>query len=42
MEYVQMCVRGDLMEKTLTGVAQLLQKINKGVALIRDWQMHCR
>jgi hypothetical protein len=26
MEYVQMCARGDLMEKTLTEAAQLLQK----------------
>jgi hypothetical protein len=27
MEYVQMCASGDLMEKTLTEAAQLLQKI---------------
>jgi hypothetical protein len=29
MEYVQMCASGDLMEKTLTEAAQLLQKIAK-------------
>jgi hypothetical protein len=38
MEYVQMCVGGDLMEKTLTEVAQLLQKISKAAAMRRDWE----
>jgi hypothetical protein len=31
-----MCAGGDLMEKTLTEVAQLLQKISKVVAMRRD------
>jgi hypothetical protein len=29
MQHVQMCAGGDLMEKTLTEAAQLLQKISK-------------
>jgi hypothetical protein len=29
MQYIQMCASGDLMEKTLTEAAQLLQKISK-------------
>jgi hypothetical protein len=36
MEYVQMCASGDLMEKTLTEAAKLLQKISKAVAMRRD------
>jgi hypothetical protein len=32
-----MCAGGDLMEKTLTEVAQLLQKISKA-AMRRDWE----
>jgi hypothetical protein len=38
MEYVQMCVGGDLMEKTLTEAAQLLEKISKAAAMRRDWE----
>jgi hypothetical protein len=38
MEHVQMCVGGDLMEKTLTEAAQLLQKISKAAAMRRDWE----
>jgi hypothetical protein len=33
-----MCAGGDLMEKTLTKVAQLLQKISKVAAMRRDWE----
>jgi hypothetical protein len=33
-----MCVGGDLMEKTLTEAAQLLQKISKAAAMRRDWE----
>jgi hypothetical protein len=33
-----MCAGGDLMEKTLTGAAQLLQKISKAAAMRRDWE----
>jgi hypothetical protein len=38
MEYVQMCAGGDLMEKTLTEAAQLLQKISKAASMRRDWE----
>jgi hypothetical protein len=33
-----MCAGGDLMEKTLTEAAQLLQKIRKAAAMQRDWE----
>jgi hypothetical protein len=33
-----MCAGGDLMEKTLMEVAQLLQKISKAAAVGRDWE----
>jgi hypothetical protein len=33
-----MCASGDLMEKTLTEGAQLLQKISKAAAMRRDWE----
>jgi hypothetical protein len=33
-----MCARGDLMEKTLTEAAQLLQKVNKVAAMLKDWE----
>jgi hypothetical protein len=38
MQHVQMCAGGDLMEKTLTEAAQLLQKISKVAAMRRDWE----
>jgi hypothetical protein len=38
MQHIQMCVGGDLMEKTLTKAAQLLQKISKVAAMRRDWE----
>jgi hypothetical protein len=38
MEHVQMCACGDLMEKTLTEAAQLLQNISKAAAMRRDWE----
>jgi hypothetical protein len=38
MQHVQMCAGGDLMEKTLTEAAQLLQKISKAAAMQRDWE----
>jgi hypothetical protein len=34
-----MCAGGDLMEKTLTEAAQLLQKISKAAAMRRDWEI---
>jgi hypothetical protein len=33
-----MCASGDLMEKTLTEAAKLLQKISKAAAMRRDWE----
>jgi hypothetical protein len=33
-----MCAGGDLMEKTLTEAAQLLQKISKAAVMRRDWE----
>jgi hypothetical protein len=33
-----MCTGGDLMEKTLTEAAQLLQKVSKAAAMRRDWE----
>jgi hypothetical protein len=33
-----MCAGGDLMEKTLTEAAQLLQKISRAAAMLRDWE----
>jgi hypothetical protein len=38
MQHVQMCAGGDLMEKTLTEAAQLLQTISKATAMRRDWE----
>jgi hypothetical protein len=38
MQHIEMCAGGDLMEKTLTEAAKLLQKINKEAAMRRDWQ----
>jgi hypothetical protein len=38
MQHVEMCAGGDLMEKTLTEAAQLLQKISKAAAMRRDWE----
>jgi hypothetical protein len=38
MEHVQMRAGGDLMEKTLTEAAQLLQKISKVTTMRRDWE----
>jgi hypothetical protein len=36
MQQVEMCAGGDLMEKTLTEAAQLLQKISKAAAMRSD------
>jgi hypothetical protein len=33
-----MCAGGDLMEKTLTEAAQLLEKISRAAAMQRDWE----
>jgi hypothetical protein len=39
MQHFQMCAGGDLMEKSLTEAAQLLQKISKAAAMRRDWEI---
>jgi hypothetical protein len=38
MQHVQMCAGGDLMEKTLTEAAQLLQQISRSAAMRRYWE----
>jgi hypothetical protein len=38
MQHIEMCAGGDLMEKTLTEAAQLLQKISKAASMRRDWE----
>jgi hypothetical protein len=38
MQHIQMCAGGDLMEKTLTEAAQLLQKISKAAIMRRNWE----
>jgi hypothetical protein len=38
MQHVEMCAGGDLMEKTLTEAAQLLQKNSKAASMRRDWE----
>jgi hypothetical protein len=38
MQHVQMCAGGDLMEKTLTEAAQLLQKFSEAAVVQRDWK----
>jgi hypothetical protein len=38
MQHVQICAVGDLIEKTLTEAAKLLQKNSKAAAMRRDWE----
>jgi hypothetical protein len=38
MQHDEMCASGDLMEKTLTEAAQLLQKVSKAATMRRDWE----
>jgi hypothetical protein len=38
MQHVKMYAGGDLMEKTLTEVSQLIQKVSKAAAMRRDWE----
>jgi hypothetical protein len=37
-----MCVGGDIMDKTISEAAQILQKISNGQRAQRDWQRRCR
>jgi hypothetical protein len=38
MQHVEMCAGVDVMDKTLTEAAQLLQKVSKAAAMRRDWE----
>jgi hypothetical protein len=37
-----MCAGGDIMDKTISEAAQILQRIRNGQRTQRDWQRHCR
>lgn len=37
-----MCAGGDLMDKTISEAAQILQRISNGERVKRDWQRRCR
>jgi hypothetical protein len=37
-----MRVGGDIMDKTISGSAQILQRISNGQKTQRDWQRRCR
>jgi hypothetical protein len=38
MQHVEMCAGVDVMDKTLTEAAQLLQKVSKAASMRRDWE----
>jgi hypothetical protein len=40
--FVSMCAGGDIMDKTIREVAQILQRISNGQRTQRDWQRRCR
>jgi hypothetical protein len=40
--FVSMCAGGDIMDKTISEAAQILQRISNGQRTIRDWQRCCR
>jgi hypothetical protein len=37
-----MCAGGDIMDKTISGAAQILQRISNGQRTQRDWQRRFR
>jgi hypothetical protein len=37
-----MCVGGDIMDKTISEAAQILQRISNGQRTQQDWQRRCR
>jgi hypothetical protein len=39
---VSMCAGGDIMDKTISEAAQILQRISNGQRTQRDWQRRCR
>jgi hypothetical protein len=40
--FVSVCAGGDLMDKTISEAAQILQRISNGKRMQRDWQRCCR
>jgi hypothetical protein len=40
--FVSMCAGGDIMDKTISEAAQILQRISNGQRTQRDWQRRCR
>jgi hypothetical protein len=40
--FVSMCARGDIMDKTISEAAQILQRISNGQRTLRDWQRCCQ
>jgi hypothetical protein len=40
--FVSMYADGDLMDKTISEAAQILQRISNGKRMQRDWQRRCR
>jgi predicted Holliday junction resolvase-like endonuclease len=40
--FVSMCAGGDIMNKTISEAAQILQRISNGQRTQRDWQRRCR
>jgi hypothetical protein len=40
--FVSMCAAGDIMDKTISEAAQILQRISNGQRTQRDWQRRCR
>jgi hypothetical protein len=40
--FVSMCAGGDIMDKTISELAQILQRISNGQRMQRDWQRCCR
>jgi hypothetical protein len=40
--FVSMCAGSDIMDKTISEAAQILQRIRNGQRTLRDWQRCCR
>jgi hypothetical protein len=40
--FVSICAGGDIMDKTISEAAQILQRISNGQRTQRDWQRRCR
>jgi hypothetical protein len=40
--FVSMCAGGDVMDKTISKAAQILQRISNGQRTQQDWQRRCR